>query len=266
MRRTRQTFRRGFTLLELLVVIVIIAILTGIIAGAGVAVLGNRSVKLTEDVLRTLDRALSDYMTSNGDAPPAWNVALYENVPGTAYHAIAGGDNERMNNDAWATLNSREYPRHPDAAVFLRAAQGFGAVDSILSGLGERWLFPTPQTDAPLTKPNALDASPSVLDSWSDASSWASPWPVLGGGVTPIYYVHPSNELAQRLYGRCVNGRPYFFSAGADRKYGSTTHETTDGSVDDMRAIDAEMSLKDNVYSYVPGAADLTANFRANTR
>ena len=36
MKRTRQTLRRGFTLLELLVVIVIIAILTGIIAGATV--------------------------------------------------------------------------------------------------------------------------------------------------------------------------------------------------------------------------------------
>ncbi len=266
MKRTRQTLRRGFTLLELLVVIVIIAILTGIIAGAGVAVMGNRNVKLTEDVLRTLDRALSDYMTSNGDAPPPWNAALYENVPGTQYHATGGGANEMSNSDAWATLNSRDYPRHPDAAVFVRAAQGFGAVDSILSGLGERWLFPTPQTDASLSTPNALDASPSVLDTWSDASAWAAPWPALGAGVTPIYYVHPSNELAQRLYGRCVNARPYFFSAGEDRKYGSTTHETVDGSVDDTRALDAEMSLKDNVYSYAPGAADLTEDFRTNTR
>jgi len=253
--------QRAFTLIELLVVIVIIAILVGLVAGAGVAVLGNRDVRNTENVLNTLDRALSDYMTDNADSPPPWNAGLYENVPGSAYHADAGGDNDVSNSDAWVDLNGREYPRHPDAAVFIRVARGFGAVDSILGEMGDRWLVATPESGNDEATPNVSDVSPSVLDAWSNAQEWGAPWPILGA-VTPIYYVHPGNELAQRLYGRCTNGRPYFFSAGPDRKYGSTTHESGDGQQDSMLADAALESLEDNLYSSQPGAPDRTDDFR----
>lgn len=257
--------RRAFTLIELLVVIVIIAILVGLVAGAGVTVLSNREKSLTQDVLNTLDRALSDYMTSNNDVAPTWNPALHENVPGTGYHAISGGTNDLGNSDAWGTINGIDYPRHPDAAVFVRLTQGFGAVDSILEGLGERWLVATPESQSSTAQPNQADASPSILDAWSDGDDWNTPWPALGS-VTPIYYVDPGNELAQGLYGRCVNDRPYFFSAGPDRKHGATTHEDSAGRVNATLADQAEASLKDNIYSYEPGAADLSDAFRMNLR
>lgn len=261
--------RRAFTLLEVLVVVVIIAILVGIIAGAGITVLGNREKSLTEDILSTLDRALSDYMTANADEPPPWNRDLYVNVPGTGYHVTAGGDNTSDSSNAWGTINSADYPRHPDAAVFLRAAQGFGAVDSILDGLGNQWLVATPETNGSETPGDSLfngyDGSPSVLDAWSDGNDWQAPWPALGS-VTPIYYVHPSNELAQRLYGRCVNDRPYFFSAGPDRRHGSTTHEDPAGMVNATLSDQAEASLEDNIYSYEPGAADRSDAFRTSLR
>src|SRR5690606_36743971 len=58
----------------------------------------------------------------------------------------------------------------------------------------------------------------------------AEAWPIREQSL--IYYVHPNNRRsradasldeypdAQELYGACVNGRPYFFSAGPDGFYG----------------------------------------------
>ena len=269
-----KTDRRAFTLLELLVVIVIIAVLVGLVAGAGVAVLGNRKVKLTEDILSTLDRALTDYMISNGGNAPNYMAEQYFNTPGTGYHPNSAATNTSSNSDAWTTLDGVMYPRHPDAAVFLRSAQGFGAVDAILEGLGDRWLIATPQPAIVPTPPpgslelNSDDGTPSVLDAWADPRDWIDPWPVLG--ITTIYYVHPDNELAQRLYGRCVGGRPYFFSAGPDGLYGTTTQFSPDGvqggGSDPDAPARAENALGDNVYSYTPGAADLTQSFRDTYR
>ncbi len=266
---------RAFTLIELLVVITIIAILIGLVAGAGVAVLGNRNERLTENILTTLDRALSDYMTSNGDVPPPYVAGAYANTPGTGYFPGSETPNDASNNDAWTNFQGDDYPRHPDASVFLRAAQGFGAVDSILEGLGDNWLVATPESgevveEGPnqgdiIIAVNEADPTPSVLDAWADPNAWSDPWPILG--TTTIYYVHPDNLLAQSLYGRCSGGRPYFFSAGPDRRYGTSTQFTPDGTVDAATfGGAAEAALDDNLYSSETRSADLTPDFRNNTR
>jgi len=260
--------RRAFSLLELLVVIVIIAILLALVAGAGVAVLGNQKVKQAQDLLTTLDRALTEYMTERGGNPPPYNhtdeFSVYENVPGTGYHPTAGGVNDLSNTDAWINLDGGAIgdPRHPDAAVFLRQARGIGAVDAMLAELSDRWLVATPEVDS--AEPNAADGTPSVLDPWAEVETWVAPWPILRAQT--VYYVHPSNEGAQRLYGRCVGNRPYFVSAGPDGRFGSTTEFTPDGSRDAGRVEQAVAALADNVYSYEPGAPDLTDDFNDNFR
>lgn len=269
----KQHNQRGFSLLELLVVITIIALLMGLVVAAGSGILGNQKVKQAKDLLSTLDRALTDYMVENNDQPPPYVASGYVNTPGTGYHATQGGMNDMGNPDGWPNLDGTDYPRHPDAAVFIRQAQGIGAIDEIMSGIGERWLVSTPEADASAsddpTSPSylAADATPSVLDPWSDPAVWRAPWPIVGvDGVATIYYVHPRNELAQRLYGRCVGGRPYFFSAGPDGIYGSTTHLSADGTRDAAFIQAAVDGLADNVYSYTPGAPDMTAAFNSAVR
>jgi prepilin-type N-terminal cleavage/methylation domain-containing protein len=271
--RRHTTGRRAFTLLELLVVVVIIAVLIGLVASAGVAVLGNQKVRQAEDLLTTLDRALSEYLNERDGAPPPYSHvpsesrSIYENTPGTGYHPSAGGDNDLSNSDPWIDLpipsgGTRLDPRHPDASVFLRQARGIGAVDAILAELSGRWLVATPETES--TEPNAADATPSVLDPWAAPEAWFRPWPILGAQT--VYYVHPSNEGAQRLYGRCVGGRPYFVSAGPDGRFGSTTEFSADGSRDAAFAADAARALEDNIYSYQPGDPDLSDDFNTNFR
>lgn len=262
--RPNQTARRAFTLLEMLVVVVIIAVLISLIAGAGVAVLGDRKVKQAENLLSTLDRALSEYMTENSDSPPPYVRGGYENAPGTGYDVSGNRDNDLSNSAMWIDPDNdgNPDPRHPDASVFIRQARGIGAVDAILEGLGDQWLVATPQTGR--GEPNAADSTPSVLDPWADPGGWFSPWPILG--IQTVYYVHPSNEAAQRLYGRCRNGRPYFMSAGPDGIYGSTTEFSSDGSRDSEDVDRAVAGLEDNVYSYEPGAPDLSDDFNSTWR
>ena len=256
--------RRAFTVLELLVVVVIIAVLIALVAGAGVAVLGDRKVKQAENLLSTLDRALTEYTTENSNARPPYIRESYENTPGAAYDVSGSRVNDMANPDMWIDPDGdgRDDPRHPDAAVFIRQARGIGAVDAILEGLGDQWLVPTPQTGA--TGPNAADGTPSVLDPWADPNGWFSPWPILG--IQTVYYVHPDNEAAQRLYGRCREGRPYFMSAGPDGVYGSTTEFSADGSRDANAVDRAVAGLEDNVYSYEPDAPDLSDDFNTTWR
>src|SRR5438874_2608219 len=53
-RRQKRPGRRGFTMVELLVVILIIAVLTGLIASAVFVVIGGQAQKNTETMLRKL--------------------------------------------------------------------------------------------------------------------------------------------------------------------------------------------------------------------
>lgn len=62
----------GFTLVELLVVIVIIGILSSIALVAANAVTTGGKRRLSEDVIRVLDATLSDYTTDKGRVPSTW--------------------------------------------------------------------------------------------------------------------------------------------------------------------------------------------------
>jgi prepilin-type N-terminal cleavage/methylation domain-containing protein len=63
---------RGFTIVELLVVIVIIGILSSIALVAANAVTTGGKRRLSEDVIRVLDATLSDYTTDKGRVPSTW--------------------------------------------------------------------------------------------------------------------------------------------------------------------------------------------------
>jgi len=224
---------RGFTLVELLAVVTIIAILTGIVLVAAGGVSGARKVALTEDILRSLDRALDEYHTAT-DKYPAYNADDYVDVPDE--------DNTLKSYNPGSGVE--QHSARPDASVFIKQARGFGEVDAILTGIPDRFLVTT------VTGADD-DPTPSVIDAWGEDQ-----WPpsaddptVLFPAATQqlIYYVHPQNDLAQHLYGSCVSGRPYFMSAGADKKYG-LVNEAPDDADDRVEA--AESYTEDNLYSY----------------
>ena len=272
--------RSGFTLLEVLVVVTILVILMGIVVGAGVGLVSNRRAAVTESVLLTLDRAMEEYIGAQG-APPPWDSVGYIETPGLDLVSDDGENSPTISNGVPPIVDGPSlafpeypqnggvyYPRFPDAAAFVRQAQGFGAVDEIFVGL-EQWLYPTISTGRRGDYHDGVradDTTPSIRDGWA-TEDWigdrnSADWPLLiEGGSRLILYVHPGNQLAQGLYGRCDSGRPYFMSAGPDGVYGSTNEipatQGLDGNRNDSDAgiLGALKGLEDNLYSYRVGAA-----------
>jgi len=277
--------RRGFTLIEMIAVVSIIAVLMGLAVTTGVLVIKRQEVATTKGLLSSLDRALEEYIVELGGTIPPYIDTAYFGVPGPALTAGGGfatNDPDDMSPNSFYL--SKAYPRHPDAAVFIKQASGIGAVDQIISGLGDRFLIPTPSFDGP-DDPDIeeQDVTPSIVDPWGDTTLWAATandpsvndWPILDPAARVIFYVHPNNRLAQDLYGECVNGRPYFFSAGPDGLYGTTSQLSGSGTIapntivspgvngapDITYATQAVDALEDNIYSYPVGPAHTDEHF-----
>ncbi len=261
---------RGFTLLELLIVVAVIALLIGLIVSVGAAVISGRSTTVTQNILFSLDRALDEYRNEVG-AFPRYSTGDYDETPGKSYSETD-----------FVQYRGSRHPERPDASVFVRQSQGVGVVDSIISGLPAQFLMTTENvySTAPGEVPsggrvtvepedNDEDLSPSIIDSWgipreewiTIPSSNSEPWPIARQQL--IYYVHPDNPLAQDLFGQCVNRRPYFVSAGPDRAYGfrnETDPQEAGESIDEYRER-VHSLLDDNIYSYGVGDFNQSEDF-----
>ncbi|TVQ32853.1 MAG: type II secretion system protein [Phycisphaeraceae bacterium] len=233
--------RRGFSLIEVLVVISVIALLITLVVGAGVTLIARGQTSATQDLLRTMDRALEEFIATNNNVIPTYKAGSFDRVP--------------VETNEVENYLGADHSRRPDAGVFLRQVRGFGETDAIIQGLPDRFIVTTP------LGPNPNDESmTSLIDYWGEPN-W--PPPDVGSGQLSelemsrqqfIYYVHPDNSLAQDLYGRCVNRRPYFMSAGPDRKYGLTSEFSPGETPNAMFNEQAIEALEDNLYSY-PGVA-----------
>ena len=250
---TRRVVAFGFSLVELLVVIAVVAILAGLILAAGGKVVERGKVRQTEQVLTNLDRALDEYITSEGTIPP-YDPTLWERVPGPDATLTSFG-----------TGSVTEHPARPDSSVFLRQTAGFGEVDAIVAGLPEGFLRVTPVAGAAANTVDG-DPTPTVVDAWAEPG-WpqgdsAEPFPLSEQQV--VYYVHPGNVLAQELYGRCVNDRPYFVSAGPDERYGfrGEAEAVAGAGATNAELVEAVEEIQaDNITSYATGPANLQESF-----
>jgi hypothetical protein len=175
------------------------------------------------------------------------------------------------------TYNGVECSRRPDSAVFVRQASGYGQVDGIIKAIPQQFLQTTilpPDPGDPEPYAGSRDPTPTVVDSWArDEGAWeldefgvdADPHGQRGAtkvGQQTVLYVHPGNSLAQDLYGKCINGRPYFMSAGPDKRYGLTI-EVPDAVTPEEKRRLAVTYMADNIYSYTPGPARTDGNFVA---
>ncbi len=213
--------RGGFTLVELLVVLVVILILVAIVVFTAPAIITGQQEKQTEAVLASLDRALQEYEATQGRYP-ALTETLLELFDASDTDALSACPIESTNDE----------PLLPDAWLFLEPASGFGSVDEVLSGVPGSFARTT------IVEVGGDEvATRQMLDAWGNA----------------VLYVHPSNASAQALYGRCPNQRPYFMSAGPDGKYGLGSETGDSNAMTSELAERALGFLEDNVYSVTPG-------------
>ncbi len=269
----RRARPRAFTLIEILVVVGIIALLAAIVLGIGPRVIGGQQRAATQGVLRALDGMLDEFVQTQGGALPAFNTGDYAGAPGEDLAALNDEMLKNIDPDAHAGYSEYgpdddAYPRFPDASVFILAARGCCEVaDTILAQMPQSYVRATVMPDDQQTiGRDEADATPSVLDAWGAKKDWEAPFVYFE--AKPVLFVHPKNLLAQALYGKCLNNRAYFVSAGADRVYGTTSEFSPDGRRDATKTTKAIEGLKDNVYSYPPGPAEIDPNsdFNRNTR
>lgn len=235
--------RRGFTLLELLITISVIAVLIAAVFGVGRQVVTRQKINQTKGVLNSLDRALQEYQIENRVFPRVDTDSYLDGL----WRSESGGESPVVNDQTGQTLlggvadyRGEPFTWLPNAAYFLYLSDGYENIDAIIAGIPSQFTQ-TIQVDTGVFRTQALDA-------WDN----------------PILFVTPDNPLAQAVFGQCPSGRPYFMSAGPDGRYGYVEEIEVAGALndDDLRNRLAEFR-EDNLYSVIPGDAD--ASFDPNT-
>ncbi len=239
----RRFHQHGFTLVEMLVVVSVIIILMGLVITVGVRVVGGQKESQTTGVLRTLDRSLEEYYT-DAEAFPKFSLQAYRNIQGPKI--VAPIALEQYVNTNIRTFgegdDNRKYPARPTVAVFLEQVRGFGSVDQIIESLPNQFIR---SMQRPLEAHEQDGGYLRVADAWDNE----------------IFFIHPDNALAQELYGRCTNRRPYFLSSGQDEAFGFTV-ELPQGAIDvETYNKNVLEQLDDNLASTPIGPANRTSAF-----
>ena len=256
---TRPGPSRGFSIVELLIVVTVIVILAAIIIGAGSRIFGAQRERVTRSILISLDRALEEYIAVEGAIPPFPSTQqgiddLYEDVPGDPAD-VNPSYPEFANQLANPYGGSLEYPAMPDASVFLNQAQGIESVEKIIEAIPDRFLVVTLQNpDGPARRHNrarqgaALDRRRVGL---ARVARRADP------GRAAVHPVRAPFQQAGAGHLRQVREpSSLLFLAGPDKLYGHpgeleairSTYAGIEPDADDADLL--RLAREDNIYSY----------------
>jgi prepilin-type N-terminal cleavage/methylation domain-containing protein len=213
--------RRGFTLIEILVVIGIIAVLAAIVLVAGGRVLASGKKNATQDVLRMLDTALEAYISSK-DGLPAATVNTAVDAAGSTVRLVPVAD--------ITTVNS--------VGLFVLQASDVPAAKTQIDGIPQKFLKSAPLGTYAAAANRQL-VTP--VDAWGRNIRFVMPGfdgviseagnPALGVSLdSPRFPQRKTSEqwafptlLRTNVAGStnsdggvCIGKRPYFYSAGED--------------------------------------------------
>lgn len=245
--------QHGFTLIEMMIVIGIIALLAALTLGISSSVMRNAEKRKTQDVLQLLTVALQEWelekgrsMTFDGYAPemlPNGNSGYYD-CYGDEYieapsFAEQGVIDAVMNHGMETRIESivdlfmqsesaKEILSKMSSDMFIEHEHGPGEVEKL------------------------------VVD------AWGTPIGIVFPG-RPYFDVNPSGSTFDPAYddsgdgtvrdeaedglGSCINARPFFVSAGPDRTWGYRSQSNDQNSTPQNEAW---VASTDNLYSYEP--------------
>ncbi|MGI9013011.1 MAG: type II secretion system protein [Phycisphaerales bacterium] len=231
------SLRRGFTLVELLVVISIIAVLIGVVIAVGSALGAKSDITRTQNSMNVLNTALSEWEAQAGRSL-TWGI---NGVPGPARYDLQA-----------------DTPHIFTVTEFLAVVGQPTEIRTMLASLDERrapqYNSSSPPAPAWLRNPSANEPDPLVaqwIAFWSSGVSDGFPT-VLDAWDHPIRFIHAgrlwstdswfddqNNGIVrdadgtvrtplEELYGVAQNRRPFFVSAGPSGEFGNLSLVETD--------------------------------------
>lgn len=234
-RRQRQL--RGFTLVELLVVIGIVVLLAALTIAVGPSVFGRSDERLTQTTLTLLDQAISEWQTEAGKQL-TWGVDGSPNA-NSRYDVQADDSPDVQLVDALNRIARNDVARGILSQIDPDFLQGdLSATTNTITGLRDPW-------DSPIymIHPGMIGTDYEKLYAIVSGGTLDTDGTVFVDAVIAGELGLGAAEAWEQIYGRCKSRRALFISAGPDRDFGSVAPGATDAQ--------REATL-DNIYSYPP--------------
>ncbi len=260
--------RRGFTLLEIVVVISLILFLVGLTLTVGVTVIERSEITQTENTMRLLDMALQEWEAA-ADRKLSWGKDTMP-FPGSTYD---------LQGDPASLYGSSSTEDIFIISELLDTVARPGQVKDIIAKIDPEFVHtyePGPPYPSWIQNPSQESA---VDDKWGVMHGPPGLPPslppslvILDAWGTPIYPTHPGpiwhaaasagrdDDGTMRIenetfYGIAVNRQICFVSAGPDGKFGADGDtEFPDLSGDELDEA-MRKARADNIYSYQPIAS-----------
>lgn len=221
--------RRGFTMIELLVVVLIISVLIALGLAVGARVVEGGKVSQTRDVLKTLDNVLNSYLQESGRSSVPASVLDPRIDEGATPPVML----QMPMADAWDDENDRPIN---SVGLFLAEANRVAGVSNLLEGLDAKNYRLFAYTDAADLEAAPGESEPelmTILDAWGHPIRFVHPAfhgvrrsaedvvDILGPVSSPATGYYPAEIRRDPARGDAdggltTNGQPYFYSVGPD--------------------------------------------------
>ncbi|MCP4650246.1 MAG: prepilin-type N-terminal cleavage/methylation domain-containing protein [PVC group bacterium] len=100
--------KKGFSLIEILVMIAVISILMGMLVSGGTAARGKAKIYRTKSMIASLETALAMYHADFGDYPAAGNVILVDRLADVGAYGSGGSSPDPDWNGPYISLKEED--------------------------------------------------------------------------------------------------------------------------------------------------------------